>query len=141
MGSWCSVPASALCSSGHDLRMMLSSRLLAGSLRKNLQPPFHVNGLPGFPSGETPVAFWVQTRWEHAERSVCPLGTAQMGNAQVGRRTLGSQTPGSRGQNAAGAFACSACVCRLALPQKAHARCGQAAAPTLSQGPSYRTNH
>lgn len=48
--------------------MMLSSGLVTGSLRKNLQPPFHVSGLWGCsPVKETPGG---QTSREHAERGV-----------------------------------------------------------------------
>lgn len=90
---------SALCSSGDDLHMVLSSKMLAGSWRKNLQLPFHVNGCSS--AGETLVAFRVQMRWERAEGSVCPLGTAQMGDAQVSHGTLGSQTLVFGGQKAA----------------------------------------
>jgi len=58
-GSWFSGPE----------MLVLSSGVVAGSLRQNLQPPFPVSGLSeGSPAGETLVDLGVQTRWERAER-------------------------------------------------------------------------
>lgn len=52
-GSWFSGPE----------MLVLSSGVVAGSLRQNLQPPFPVSGLSeGSPAGETLVDLGVQTR-------------------------------------------------------------------------------
>lgn len=136
-GALCQPSATVLLwRAGHWARLMLSSRLVAGSLRKNLQPPFHVSGLPGCsPAGKTLVA----RRDGSVQNAVCPLGTAQMGDAQVGRKTLGSQTPVFGAQKVARALARSGCVCGPpCLRMLAHAV--DRPRLLLPQGPSYMAN-